>query len=108
MLGRESAGVVPARLVERAEDWPFSSVHAHLAGRDDRLTTVAPALDLVGDFRQFLETPRDDTTFETLRRAESIGRPVGSTAFLERLETQLKRPLKPQKRGPRTAAYRPE
>ena len=34
---------VRARLVERATDWRWSSVHAHL-GRDDGLTTTAPVL----------------------------------------------------------------
>src|SRR6266436_426773 len=33
---------VRARLVERAEDWRWSSVHAHLAAREDGVTTVAP------------------------------------------------------------------
>ncbi|HKN28453.1 MAG TPA: hypothetical protein VJY34_11440 [Roseiarcus sp.] len=34
---------VRARLVERAEDWRWSSGAAHLAGRDDDLVSVAPA-----------------------------------------------------------------
>jgi putative transposase len=34
-----------------------------------------------------------------LRKAETIGRPLGSTAFLERLERKLDRPLKAGKRG---------
>jgi putative transposase len=33
---------VRARLVQRAEDWPHSSVRAHLAGRDDGLVRVKP------------------------------------------------------------------
>src|SRR5438309_9571212 len=33
---------VRAGLVDRAEDWPWSSVGAHLAGRDDAPVTVAP------------------------------------------------------------------
>ena len=38
---------VRARLVERAEDWPWSSARAHLAGRDDGLVEVAPLLAAV-------------------------------------------------------------
>ncbi|MGH6785983.1 MAG: transposase, partial [Novosphingobium sp.] len=41
---------VRARLVARAADWRWSSVRAHLAGRDDHVVRVAPALDRVGDF----------------------------------------------------------
>jgi putative transposase len=33
---------VVAGLVIRAEDWPWSSTPAQLAGEDDELTTVAP------------------------------------------------------------------
>ena len=36
---------VRARLVSRAEDWPWSSARAHLAGVDDNLVTVRPVLD---------------------------------------------------------------
>ena len=33
---------VTAGLVSRAEDWPWSSARAHLAGENDELATVAP------------------------------------------------------------------
>jgi putative transposase len=33
---------VAAGLVSRAEDWPWSSARAHLAGENDELATVAP------------------------------------------------------------------
>src|SRR5687768_10528102 len=45
---------VRARLVERAEDWPWSSARAHLAGKSDAFVLVEPALDRVGDFSAFL------------------------------------------------------
>jgi putative transposase len=42
---------VRARLVERGEDWPWSSARAHLEGRDDGLVEVAPLLSrVVGRF----------------------------------------------------------
>ena len=40
---------------------------------------------------------------ELLRKAESIGRPLGSAAFLTRQERKLGRTLKPAKRGPKPA-----
>src|SRR5437868_4973426 len=43
-----------ARLVDRAQEWPWSSVRAHLAGEDDELVDVAPLLDRYGDFAAFL------------------------------------------------------
>src|SRR5437762_754215 len=42
-----SLNPVRARLVKRAEDWPWSSVRAHLAARDDGLVKVKPLLDRV-------------------------------------------------------------
>ncbi|HEY1798301.1 MAG TPA: transposase [Stellaceae bacterium] len=92
---------VRARLVGRAQDWRWSSVHAHLAGRDDGLTAVAPLLARYPDFAAFIESDPDEPAFERLRRAESIGRPLGDDAFVDRLETLTRRPLRPGKRGPK-------
>jgi putative transposase len=93
---------VRARLVERAADWPWSSVRAHLAGRDDGVVRVAPLLERVSDFAAFLGQPFDETAaFAPLRRAETIGRPLGTAAWVGRLEQQFDRPLAAQKRGPK-------
>ncbi len=95
------SGPVRAGLIERPEEWPWSNVRAHLAGADDQLTTVGPVLERTGDFAAFLDQPRDDAAFQTLRRAETIGRPLGASGFLAGLEARLGRSLKPQKRGPK-------
>jgi len=97
-----SLNPVRARLVARAEEWPWSSVRAHLAGRDDGVVTVAPALDRVGRFADFLAADFDeDAAFTPLRRAETVGRPLGAPAWIERLERDLARPLAARKRGPK-------
>lgn len=92
---------VRARLAERPQDWRWSSVHAHLSGTPDMLTTLSPLLDRVPDIAAFLAAPPDEAAFERLRRAETIGRPVGGDAFLLRLEAQTQRTLRPAKRGPK-------
>ena len=46
-----SLNPVRARLVTRAQDWPWSSVRAHLKGEDDGLVRVRPAPDRVGAVR---------------------------------------------------------
>ena len=102
-LAHVTLNPVRARLVDRPEQWRWSSVHAHLAGRDDAITTVAPVLSRVGDFAAFLDRAFDDDDFNALRRAELIGRPVGSADFIARLEDQLGRPLAPGKRGRKAA-----
>jgi putative transposase len=76
-------------------------VHAHLAAADDGITAVAPVLARHPRFAELIETGADAAAFERLRRAESIGRPLGDDAFLARLETVARRRLRPQKRGPK-------
>ena len=92
---------VRARLVRRAQDWRWSSVRAHLYGREDGLTTPGPVRERFAPFRAFLAEPPDLAALERLRAAESIGRPLGGKAFLARLERLSGRTLRPAKRGPK-------
>jgi putative transposase len=92
---------VRARLVERARDWRWSSTRAFLAGEDDHVVKVAPALDRVGDFAAFLSEDFDETpSYGALRKAESIGRPIGSPEWLADMEQRTGRTLAPKRRGP--------
>ncbi len=92
---------VRARLVARPEDWPWTSVHAHLSGRDDGITTLAPVLERFSPFAGFIADAGDPALTEGLRRAETIGRPLGDAAFLAGLEAATNRTLKPGRRGPK-------
>ena len=99
-----SLNPVRAKLVKRARDWPWSSVGAHLSGRDDPLVRVAPILERYGDFGEFLGADADTleaAAFRKLRQSETTGRPIGGDAWLDALETTTGRPLRPQKRGPK-------
>jgi putative transposase len=91
---------VRAGLVKHARDWPWSSVGAHLAGKDDALVTVAPLLERYGDFRQLLDDDEDDSAaWAALRKSESNGRPVGSMTWVTELERKTGRQLLPPRRG---------
>jgi putative transposase len=90
---------VRARLVPRAQDWPHSSVRAHLCGRDDGLVDVKPLLDRAPRFADLLDGDPDDPGFAALRRAELIGRPLGSAQFTATIERRLGRVVTPGKRG---------
>ena len=93
---------VRARLVKRAKDWRWSSTRALCSGTDDRVVRVAAVLDRVGDFTAFLGEPFDEASaYAALRRAESIGRPIGSAEWLANLETKTGRNLMPRKPGPK-------
>ncbi len=87
-----SLNPVRARLVARAEDWPWSSVRAHLAGCDDDLTEVQPVLDRVEDFAALLAEV-DEAGYAGLRASEGSGRPVGNAEFIAGLERLLGRPI---------------
>ena len=91
---------VRAKLVKRAQDWRWSSVHAHLnPDCDDGLTDVQPMLDRVEDFAALLAAGEDDEMSKTIRRSETTGRPVGSDDFLASVEAVLQRSPLPGKRG---------
>jgi putative transposase len=94
-----SLNPVRARLTARAEDWPWSSARAHLAGRDDGVVKVAPLLERIEDFASFLDHPLEDDAYMALRRSETIGRPLGSAEWIESLERDHARSLAPRKRG---------
>jgi putative transposase len=98
-----SLNPVRARLVARAQDWKWSSVRAHLGRGDDGLTDVRPARQRFARFADLIEAQSDAEATERLRQGESIGRPVGSSDFLARIEALTARQLRPRKRGPKPA-----
>ena len=98
---------VRARLVERAEDWRWSSVGRILSGRDDGLVSVAPLIERCGGrFADLIETAPSAEAVSALRAAETIGRPVGSSAFLDRLAAATGRDPRPKRRGPKAPKER--
>jgi putative transposase len=95
---------VRAKLVERAEQWPWSSVRAHLARKNDTLVEVAPLIERLGDFAEFLGGAEDQQAIRALRMAETSGRPVGNSEWLSVLEARSGRSLTPKKRGPKPSS----
>jgi len=97
-----SLNPVRAKLVPQAQDWQWSSVAAHLSGKDDKLVKVAPILERYREFGAFLgQTTEDSTAFKSLRQSETTGRPLGGEEWMEKLEKLTGRAMKPQKRGPK-------
>jgi putative transposase len=98
---------VRVKLVDRPREWPWSSAKSHLSGRDDRLVKVAPLLAMVGDWKAFLRSVIPEEELRDLREHGRTGRPLGSSAFLDRLEGLVGRVLKPQKPGPKPKPRKP-
>ncbi len=92
---------VRAGLVGRARDWRWSSARAHLADRDDEIVDVAPLLERAADWKAHLAQGLDKPHREEIERHERTGRPLGSAAFITRLEKRLGRTLARQKPGPK-------
>jgi len=88
-----------AGMVGRAEEYPWSSARAHLAGRDDGLVKVQPMLDRVSNWREYLGGGLDDGMVETLRRHSRTGRPLGDDSFLDLLERKIGKRLRPGRPG---------
>ena len=101
---------VKAELVERSEDWPWSSAAAHCAACDggDMTQTVAEcdwlvdrAAGMTSTWSEHLAW-RDDTELSRLmRRLENTGRPLGDADFVTQIGQMLSRDLLPKKRGPK-------
>ncbi len=99
---------VQGKLVKRAQDWPHCSVPAHLAGKDDILVSVAPALDRAFKFSDLLDfSSVKQSYFSDFEMRGSNGRPLGDCDFIDEIELELGRSVRPLRRGRKPAA-RPE
>lgn len=93
---------VRANLCSRPEDWPWSSVHAHMRGEDDRLVTVKPMLDLVnGSWHSYLGYEDSEEIINQIRKHNNTGRPLGGETFIKKMEELTGRDLRKKKPGPR-------
>ena len=95
---------VRARLVERAEQYEWSSARAHATGQDpaglvdfELWRRVAPLEDWAG---VLAETPEGEEQWQQrFRAATYAGKPLGSKEFVKKLEEQAGRNLEQRGRG---------
>jgi putative transposase len=92
---------VRGKLVKQAKAWPWSSARAHLARRDDDLVRVRPLLASARNWKEFLDQGVSREEMKRIGASERTGRPLGSPAFVARLEKRLGRTLAKQKPGPK-------
>ena len=96
---------VRAGMVERAQDYPWSSAAAHCGPRSDPLLAsfdINPLL--IPDWSEWLAAGQPVAEIETIRRNTRTGRPSGSEEFIKGLEAGLGRRLRPAKRGRKKGA----
>ena len=92
-----------AALVERAEDWPWSSAAAHVGGRGDGLAEGDWLAERIAGWtcgwREYLRGSDEPGLAEAMRLHENTGRPLGPEAFVRKLERAVGRILLPGKPG---------
>jgi putative transposase len=89
---------IRAKMTTRVEDWKWSSACSHINGIPDRTINLFDWLDR-SERSGYTSFVSEDGKDDHIRKATSTGRPLGSSIFLETLERQLGRSLKPNKRG---------
>jgi putative transposase len=94
-----------AGLVDRAEKWPWSSLHARLHGSAEEKAILADIPDLPRDWILRVNRPETPAELESLRVAVNRGRPFGerdwarSAAAKCGLESTLREKGRPAARG---------
>lgn len=91
---------VRAGVVERAEDYPWSSARAHvLQFADPLLAPKRPFPGHVGNWSAWLAQEPDDALENEIRVRTTTGLPAGDASFVERLEGESGRKLTAAPRG---------
>ena len=90
---------IRAGLVQKPEEYAWSSAAAHLKGKDDRLVITKPLLEMRDDWRALLADEPSADEMDDLRKHESTGRPLGSDNFIKKLEQLFNRIFRPRLGG---------
>lgn len=93
---------VRAKMVTKAQAYRWSSARAHLSGVDDGLVKVKPMLDRVENWAELLASGEQEE-FDSMRRHERTGRPLGMEGFVEKVSCLVGRDLSKKKPGPKQA-----
>ena len=98
---------VRANLVTHPSAYAWSSHRHYIEGKDDRLITKHASFTALGRdhaerraaFKALFDHDIDEATLVRIRESLHSGAALGSTAFMERLEADLGRPVGIPKRG---------
>jgi putative transposase len=92
---------VRAGLVEKAEDYPWSSARAHVLGECDSLLSNNYMLSEIRDWAAYLREENIEAEQKLLRLHARTGRPLGDEKFIIQLEAITGTVLKRRKPGPK-------
>jgi len=92
---------VRAGVVNQPWDYPWSSARWMVGdAQEDALAIPSEMLADITDWKSFLLTCNSGQQAE-FRQHTSTGRPIGSEAFIDQIESHIGRAVRPQKRGPK-------
>jgi REP-associated tyrosine transposase len=98
---------VRARMVDRAEDYPWSSAAAHCDQCEDWLLDSAwTCIPTIVDWAGWLTEDNEENLNSRIRGHTLTGRPCGGDAFVQDAERLLRRRLAPKKPGPKPKQQR--
>ena len=81
-----------AKMVKRAENYPFSSAQAHVTGkRDEILGEELFEERHRGDYREMLRARLSEEEMQGIRYSTKTGRPYGPRTFIETMEKKLQK-----------------
>ncbi|MFO7733293.1 MAG: transposase [Candidatus Aminicenantes bacterium] len=90
---------VRARMVDRADAYPWSSARAHVNKQPHPLLAACPLENSIPDWSAYLGQQESPEEIKKILYHERTGRPLGSQDFVKRLEELTGRILMPMKRG---------
>lgn len=79
-----------AGIVNRPEDYPYSSAKAHILGKKDPLLKE-PLFDKseLNQYRSFIRSEEDKNMIGEIRKQTRLGKPLGDGAFIKTLSEKL-------------------
>lgn len=92
---------VRAKIVKKAEDYPWSSARIRVYHEDDSLLSKFYLMEEIDNWSEYLEGQEGEEDLKRFRVQTYSGRPLGSIDYLRKLERHLGRELIKRKPGPR-------
>jgi putative transposase len=91
---------VRMKIVERAEDYPWSSARSHVSGKQDPVLSDGCFLtNEISDWCSYLACRGEEAVVGRVRERLKTGRPAGDAAFVHKLEEIVGRKLMALPRG---------
>ena len=98
-----------AVMVQRAEDYRWSSAAAHVHGSPDPLLDPGlPLTESIGNWAEWLAAADLPSELEAIRKATAHDLPLSKEEFVRWLEAKLNRRLRPEKAGRKPKSHEGE